>query len=95
MTEDFIIGPKLGELVDRVVESYHTEASTQHIDRTSLPARAQIVQTVRDLLELVYPGFIGRQHLTKHNVAFHVGDLLPRISEAMFRQIHMCLCYME
>lgn len=95
MSEDFVIGPKLGELVQRLVESYQADGRTQHIDRVYLPARAEIVQLVRDLLELLYPGFIGRQRLTKHNVAFHVGDLLPRIGEAAFRQIRMCLCYVE
>ncbi len=95
MSEDFVIGPKLGELVHRVVASYQSEPRTQHIDRVYLPSRSDIVQLVRDLLELLYPGFIGRQRLTQHNVAFHVGDLLPRIGETAFRQIRMCLCYME
>lgn len=93
MTEDFIIGPRLTTMVDAIVASYNTDARTQHIDRLYLPSRDDIVQLVKDLLELLYPGFMGRQHLTQHNVAFHVGDLLPRISEAAFRQIHMCLCY--
>ncbi|UCC28776.1 MAG: hypothetical protein JSU86_11300 [Phycisphaerales bacterium] len=95
MGEDFIIGPKLNELVESIVGSYRSDTRTQHIGRTYLPARAEIIQLVRDLLELLYPGFIGRQHLTEHNVAFHVGDLVPRIGEAAFRQIRMCLRYME
>ncbi|MEK6799269.1 MAG: serine O-acetyltransferase EpsC [Planctomycetota bacterium] len=93
MPEDFVIGPKLGQLVDRVVASYHADSRTQHIDRVYLPARAEIIQLVNDLLELLYPGFIGRQHLTRHNVAFHVGDLMPRIGETAFRQIYLCMCY--
>lgn len=95
MTEDFVIGPKLGELVERVVASYHADSRTQHIDRVFLPSRSEIIQLVRDLLELLYPGFIGRQRLTRHNVAFHVGDLLPRIGEAAYRQIYKCLCYVD
>ena len=95
MPEDFIIGPKLGELVERVVASYRADARTQHIDRVYLPSRADIIQLVQDLLELLYPGFIGRQHLTEYNVAFHVGDLMPRIGEAAFRQIYLCLCYQQ
>lgn len=93
MTEDFIIGSKLAELVDGIVASYEADERTQHIGRRYLPSRSEIIPLITDLLELIYPGFIGRQHLTKHNVAFHVGDLLPRISETAFRQIHLCLCY--
>lgn len=95
MSEDYIIGPKLGDLVSKIVSSYNEDKRTQHIDRIYLPARDEIVRLTKDLLELLYPGFIGRQHLTQHNVAFHVGDLIPRIAEAAHRQIHMCLCYME
>jgi serine O-acetyltransferase len=95
MPHDFIIGPKLGELVERVVASYFSDDRTHHIDRVYLPNRGEIVQLVRDLLELLYPGFIGRQRLTRHNVAFHVGDLLPRIGESAFRQIYQCLCYVH
>jgi len=93
MTEDFIIGAKLGQLVDRMVASYMADARTQHIDKMYLPSRSDIIDTTRGLLELLYPGLIGRQHLTRHNVAYHVGDLVPRIGERMCRQIYMCLCY--
>lgn len=95
ISEDFVIGPKLGELVERVVASYFTEPRTQHIDKVYLPNREETIRLVRDLLELLYPGFIGRQNLTRHNVAFHVGDLLPRIGEAMYRQMLMCFRYMS
>ncbi len=94
MPEDFIIGQKLGQLVERIVASYDADPRTQHIDRIYLPARDEIVSLVNDLLELLYPGFIGRQRLTRHNVNFHVGDLLPRIGETAFRQIYACMCYM-
>lgn len=95
MPEDFVIGPKLGDLVERVVASYRQDARTQHIDRMFLPARADIIRLVNELLELLYPGFIGRQHLTQHNVAFHVGDLLPRIGETIFRQLYLCFSYLS
>ncbi|MGB0717010.1 MAG: serine O-acetyltransferase, partial [Phycisphaerae bacterium] len=93
MKEDFVIGAKLGELVDKIVASYGADGRTQHIDKLYLPSRIDIVQVTKDLLELLYPGLVGRQHLTQHNVAFHVGDLLPRIGETLCKQIHNCLCY--
>ncbi len=95
MPEDFIIGAKLSELVDGVVASYKHDPRTQHIGKLYLPSRDEIIQLVRDLLELLYPGFIGRQHLTDHNVAFHVGDLLPRIGETAFKQVYQCMLYAD
>lgn len=95
MMQDFTIGPKLEKMVSELVESYSAETRTQHIDRLYLPSRGDIVQLIQDLLELIYPGYFGEQHLTQDNVAFHVGELLPRIAKAVHRQIHLCLCYLE
>jgi len=95
MPQDFIIGAKLKELVGCVVESYKLDARTQHIGKRYLPSRDEIIQLVRNLLELIYPGFMGRQRLTDHNVAFHVGDLLPRIGETAFKQVYQCMLYAD
>ncbi|RME40185.1 MAG: serine acetyltransferase, partial [Planctomycetota bacterium] len=95
MIREILLGPKLTEMVERMVESYRGDDRTQHIDRAYLPSRDEIIRLTGDLLELLYPGFIGRQHLTEHNVTFHVGDLLPRIAERAFTQIRLCLCYLE
>ena len=89
------MGPELGKLVEHVVTSDHADTRTQHTDRVYLPSPAEITELVRDPLERLSSSFIGRQRLTRHNVAFHVGDLLPRINEAVSRQIQMCLCYVD
>jgi serine O-acetyltransferase len=93
MSLDFTIGDKLPGMVDILVASYHRESRIQHIDRAYLPSRSEIVELLERLIELMYPGFRGRQYLTAHNVAYHVGELRPRISEVTFRQITQCLCY--
>lgn len=93
--DEFQIGPKLTDYVDKIVASYEADPRTRHIDRLYLPNRSEIVQLVEDLLQLLYPGFVGRQHLTRHNVAFHVGDLVPQIGERAFHQVLNCLCYAD
>jgi serine O-acetyltransferase len=95
MSHEFTSGPRLPALVDAVVRSYEDLSLCQHIDRVYLPGRAETVEFIERLLELAYPGFFGRQDLTKHNVAYHVGELLPRIGYLAHRQIHKSLCYTE
>jgi serine O-acetyltransferase len=51
------------------------------------------VELLERLVELMYPGFHGRQDLTEHNVGYHVGELLPRIGDLTFTQILQALCY--
>lgn len=95
MTDDFNIGPKLPDLVDRIVASYRSDERTQRVDRRFLPSRERIVELTELLLELVYPGFFGRQDLDAHNVGFHVGELLPKIGRILYEQVFRCLCYQE
>jgi serine O-acetyltransferase len=93
--DEFTIGRKLPELVDSVVRSYRDLPACKHIDRAHMPSRAAIDELIRRLLELMYPGFHGRQDLTSHNVMYHVGELLPRIAHLTHVQVFKSLCYMR
>lgn len=83
----------LPRLVARIVKSYQADERTQHIDRQYLPSRDAIVEICDLLLELTYPGYHGRKGLTRHNISFHVGGLLPRLWELLTGQILQCLCH--
>lgn len=91
----FEFGDKLTPLVDKIVESYKSDERTRHIDRIYLPNRQTVVEIIQLLLEVAYPGYFGRQNLTQHNVRYHVGELLPKIGEMLFEQVHQALCYEE
>ncbi|MHC4092468.1 MAG: serine O-acetyltransferase EpsC [Planctomycetota bacterium] len=95
MSDEFSIGPRLSQIVDGIVGSYGALGECQHIDRAYLPAPGATVELIERLLELMYPGFFGRQDLTQHNVAYHVGELLPRIGTVAYQQILKSLRYME
>lgn len=95
MARKFDFGDQLSTLVDKIVDSYKSDERTRHIDRIYLPNREAVVEVIQLLLELAYPGYYGRQNLTQHNVKFHVGELLPRIGDLLFEQIHQALCYQE
>ena len=95
MDGDFDIGDKLPRLVDSVVTSYREDTRTRHIGGAYFPSRLEIGELIERLLELVYPGFYGRQDLTDHNIGFHVGELLPRIGRLAYRQVFRSICYEE
>lgn len=93
MMDQFQMGDELPALVQRIVASYKGDARTHHIDRVYLPSRREITDIVELLLEVAFPGYYGRQNLTTHNVSYHVGELLPKLGQKLYRQIHHCLCY--
>ncbi len=91
----FEIGDKLPELVDSIVGSYNDDPRTRHIGRRFFPSNTEITHLIEKLLELVYPGFIGRQDLNDFNIGYHVGELLPRVGHLAYRQIYRSLVHDE
>ena len=67
--------------------------AAQHINRRFLPSRDEILEIVQLLLQLFYPGYVGRQDLTDENLAFHVGTLLSTLREKLQHEIETCLCF--
>lgn len=93
--DTFGLEDHLPGLVERIVASYDADERTHHIDKQFLPSRMRIIEAVEMLLELLYPGYWGRQHLTSHNVSYHVGELLPRIGEILHEEIYKSFCFQD
>jgi serine O-acetyltransferase len=85
----------IDSLVDSLVESYRDDARAHHINRRFLPSREEIFTCLQNLVELMYPGYFGRQDLTDDNIRYHVGNLLVTVRESLLRQVGLCLCYRE
>lgn len=87
------LGERLPALVQRIVEDYLDDARTQHIDRAYLPSKSAMDAVCDTLLELTYPGYVGRCGLTRHNISYHVGELVPRLWESLCAQIAQALAF--
>jgi len=83
----------LPALVEGMLASYRGDPRAQHVNRRFLPSRDEILEIVKLLLELFYPGYFGRQDLTDENLAFHVGNELSTLREKLERQVETCLCF--
>ncbi len=85
--------PELPGLVDQFLESYSAEPCLQYINRRYIPSREGILEVLRLCLELLFPGYHGRQDLTDENVGDHVVVILATLREKLQIQIERCLCY--
>lgn len=86
---------RLPDLVDRLVESVLAEPRMQHLDRVVLPSRDVIIESIDRLRQLIFPGYFGKQNLTRDNVRYRTGELLVELQEMLFDQVHCCLRYRE
>lgn len=86
---------EISSLVDSIVDSYRQDPRAHHIGRRFLPSRDEIIQISELLLQLVYPGYFGRQGLSEENIRYHVGGLVCTLRGKLRRQIELCLCYVR
>jgi len=73
-------------LVAAIVASDLAEPRTRHIDAGYLPNRDTVIEIVKLMRELLFPGYFGRQHLTSSTLEFHVEELLRAIDTRLFEQ---------
>lgn len=75
-------------LVQAIVSSYEEEPRTRHIDAGHLPNRDTIIELIRLIRELVFPGYFGKQNLTARTLEYHVGELITVIHDKLFEQVN-------
>ena len=84
-SEDF------SSLVAAIVASDLAEPRTRHIDAGSLPSRDAVIDLVKKLRELLFPGYFGKQNLSTKTLDYYVGELLGDIRTRLFEQVQNVL----
>jgi serine O-acetyltransferase len=87
MATDIRLKETLPDLTDRIVETYEECGAIHHLGHTPLPSYAEIVEILKDLREILYPGYGRRQNLHLANVGYHVGDLIDSLHDRLTLQI--------
>lgn len=82
---------ELGSLVKSMVASYQAEPRTSHISSARLPSRDAVIEIIRLLRELLFPGYFGKQDFNADALEFHVGDSLSTLRDRLHEQIRSAL----
>jgi serine O-acetyltransferase len=80
-------------VVSGLLASYAGDPRGHHIGKKFLPSRDEIFEIVELLFQVFYPGYYGRQDLTKGNLEYHVVTLVSTLREKLATQIEECLCW--
>ena len=78
-------------MTDQVVATYSQIGTINHLGHSPLPHNDAVIEITHDLMEVIYPGYQRRQKLHAGNVAYHVGDLLEGLNNALTQQIARAL----
>jgi serine O-acetyltransferase len=85
--------PAVEALATELLDSYLRDERGRRISQRYLPSREAIVEILNGVLDLMYPGYFGRQDLNADNLGAHVEQRLAELAPKLEREIEHCLCY--
>ena len=91
MASDFRLKDQLPQITERIVQTYDDLGTINHLDHCPLPSYKEIIASVDDLTEIIYPGYRRREGLHRGNINFYVGDLVDRLHDRLTTQIGRAL----
>ncbi|HEX3657589.1 MAG TPA: serine O-acetyltransferase EpsC [Pirellulales bacterium] len=91
MASDLRRKEELPELTKRIVDTYRSVGSINHLGHCPLPNYEAVAEILEDLKEIIYPGYRRREGLHLGNVTYHVGDLIDGLHDKLTTQIGRAL----
>ncbi len=91
MATDLRLKKTIPALTEKIVATYEECGAIHHLGHSPLPSYQEIVEILKDLREIFYPGFGRRQNLHMENVSYHVGDLMDSLHDRLTQQIARAL----
>lgn len=89
------LNQRLPVVVEAIVQSVMANAGMHHLNRVLLPDREVIIECLRLLRQMIFPGYFGKRGLTSENVPFRMGELVIELSDMLYEQVRCCLRYRE
>ncbi len=88
---------RLHDFTEALVQTYGEGPVPGHNlePRYALPSRSSVISILERLFEAFFPGFVGKQYLTRANVGFYVGSLLDGLAEDLGEQIYAAVRHEE
>lgn len=91
MATDFSLKDQLPDITERLVRTYEELGTINHLDHCPLPNYEEVIETVQELSEILYPGYRRREGLHHGNVQYYVGEVIDRLHDRLTRQIGRAL----
>jgi serine O-acetyltransferase len=83
----------LEQVAGELLDSYLGDERARRISQRYLPSREAIVEILESVLDLMYPGYFGRQDLNAGNLSQHVEQMAAALLPKLEREMEHCLCY--
>jgi serine O-acetyltransferase len=83
----------LPNLVDAVMENYRTFGGMDHLEGRDLPSKKVVIEVLEDLFAVLFPGYLGKEDITKANIKYFLGSTLTSIHDKLTEEVKKSLKY--
>lgn len=84
---------ELPKLVDSILESYETFGGMDHLEGKDLPSKKVNIEILEDLLSVLFPGYLGKESVTKTNIKYSLGTTLTSVYTRLTNEVEKSLKY--
>jgi serine O-acetyltransferase len=85
----------INEVAAKLNENYRTEELFMPKKWRMLPDRSTVIAIIRDLRQIIFPGYFGRDSALEPDTTYYVGYRINHLYEALKEQITIALHYQE
>jgi serine O-acetyltransferase len=80
-------------LTRKICATYADERGVNHLDGRNMPQSEEIIRILHHLLEILFPGYTGRDPVDRAGLEFTIGQHLNRVFHALTDQIERAFVY--
>jgi serine O-acetyltransferase len=84
---DRLQDPRFAAAVDGILDSYEAHGGINHIEGHNLPSREHIVDIIRDLEMVLFPGYHEREPIGRLNARYLIGARCARIQAHLTAEV--------
>lgn len=79
--------------VNEIMERYSAEPLFLGSERRCLPSREAVIELIRELQKVLFPGYFTDDEMTKATAAYYVGQRLTHIYDLLRKQVATAIMY--
>jgi len=83
----------LPRLVDEMVANYEKFGGMDHLTGRDLPSKEVVVEVLDDLFTFLFPGYLGKEEITKGNIKYYLGAKLTSVYARLTGEVEKSLKY--
>ena len=85
----------LPSLIDEIIRNYATFGSMDHLEGKDLPSKKVVIEILKDLFTIFFPGYLGKTGITKSNIKYFLGSTLTSVYTRLTEEVEKslkCVC---